>query len=109
MLTGLLHFTRPTFLGLVKENLYTVGEDPKFSKAGLDGGYITNRPGSKAIFFYNTANADQHMIDTDERLKDVVSGMLIEQSVPLVLSQPPKESPSRFIRVPTLVVLGEQT
>ena len=107
VLTGLAHFTRPTFLGLVKENLYTVGDDATFSKAGLDGGYITSRPGSKSIFFYNTANADQHVIDTDERLKDVVSGMLIEQSVPLVLAPPPQESPSRFIRVPTLVVLGE--
>jgi pimeloyl-ACP methyl ester carboxylesterase len=106
VLTGLLHFTRPTFLGLVQENLYSVSEDPTFSKTGLDGGYITNRPGSKATFFYNKANADQHIIDIDERLKDIASGMLIEQSVPLVLSQPPAESPSRFIKVPTLIVLG---
>jgi pimeloyl-ACP methyl ester carboxylesterase len=53
-------------------------------------------------------NADQHVIDTDEQLKDVASGLLIEQSVPLVLAQDPKDSPSRLIRVPTLVVLGEQ-
>src|SRR5579872_806190 len=51
VMTGLLHFTRPTFLGLVKQNLYTVCDDPAFSKSGLDCGYITNRPGSKAIFF----------------------------------------------------------
>jgi len=108
VMTGLLHFTRPTFLGLVQKNLYTVCEDPMFSEAGLDCGYITNRPGSKSIFFYNMTNADQHIIDTDERLKDVVSGLLIEQSVPLVLSQDPKDSPSRSIRVPTLVVFGEQ-
>lgn len=108
VLTGLLHFTRPTFLGLVQQNLYSVSEDPTFSKAGLDGGYITNRPGSKAVFFYNMPNADQHVIDTDEQLKDVASGLLIEQSVPLVLAQDPKDSPSRLIRVPTLVVLGEQ-
>jgi pimeloyl-ACP methyl ester carboxylesterase len=108
VLTGLLHFTRPTFLGLVKENLYTICDDPSFSNAGLDCGYITNRPSSKAIFFYNMSNADQNMIDADERLKDVVSGLLIQESVPLVLAQPPAESPSRLIRVPTLVVLGEQ-
>ncbi len=106
VLTGLLHFTRPTFLGLVKQNLYTVCEDPKFSKAGLDCGYITNRPGAKATFFYNMPNADQHVIDTDEQLKDVISGTLIEQSVPLVLAQPPKDSPSWSIHVPTLVMLG---
>ena len=106
VLTGLLHFTRPTFLGLVQQNLYSVSKDPTFSKTGLDGGYITNRSGSKAIFFYNMPNADQHVIDTDERLKDVASGLLIEQSVPLVLAQPPAELPSRFIKVPTLVVLG---
>jgi pimeloyl-ACP methyl ester carboxylesterase len=102
----LLHFTRPTFLGLVKQNLYTVCEDQKFAKAGLDCGYITNRPGSKATFFYNMPNADQRVIDTDEQLKDVISGLLIEQSVPLVLAQPPKDSPSWVIHVPTLVVLG---
>jgi pimeloyl-ACP methyl ester carboxylesterase len=108
VMTGLLHFTRPTFLGLVQQNLYTVCDDPVFSKSGIDCGYITNRPGSKAIFFYNLSNADQSVIDTDERLKDVASGVLIEQSVPLVLAQPPVESPSRFIKVPTLVVLGEE-
>jgi pimeloyl-ACP methyl ester carboxylesterase len=108
VMTGLLHFTRPTFLGLVKQNLCSVNEDPTFSKSGLDGGYITNRPGSKATFFYNMPNADQHVIDIDERLKDVASGLLIEQSVPLVLAQPPAESPSRFIKVPTLVVLGAE-
>jgi pimeloyl-ACP methyl ester carboxylesterase len=108
VMTGLLHFTRPTFLGLVKQNLHTVCEDPTFSKSGLDCGYITNRTGSKAAFFYNAPNADRHVIDTDEQLKDVVSGLLIEQSVPLVLAQPPAESPSRFIKVPTLLVLGEE-
>ncbi|HEY1748995.1 MAG TPA: alpha/beta hydrolase [Xanthobacteraceae bacterium] len=108
VMTGLLHFTRPTFLGLVQQNLYTVCDDPVFSKSGLDCGYITNRPGSKVTFFYNTSNADQQVIDSDERLKDVASGALIGQSVPLVLAQPPQESPSRFIRVPTLVVLGAE-
>lgn len=108
VLTGLLHFTRPTFLGLVQQNIYSVCDDPDFSKAGLDCGYLTNRPGSKATFFYNMPNADQKVIDTDERLKDVASGRLIEQSVPLVLGQPHGESPSRFIKVPTLVVLGEE-
>jgi pimeloyl-ACP methyl ester carboxylesterase len=106
VLTGLLHFTRPTFLELVKQNLYTVSEDPTFSKTGLDGGYVTNRPGSKATFFYTMSNADQAVIDADERLKDIASGVLLEQSIPLVLAQPPAESPSRFIKVPTLVVLG---
>jgi pimeloyl-ACP methyl ester carboxylesterase len=108
VMTGLLHFTRPTFLGLVQQNLYTVCEDPVFSKVGIDCGYITNRPGSKEIFFYHASNVDRHVIDTDERLKDIASGALIEQSVPLVLSQPPAESPSRFIKVPTLIVLGEE-
>jgi pimeloyl-ACP methyl ester carboxylesterase len=107
VLTGLLHFTRPTFLGLVQQNLYTVCEDPVFSKMGLDCGYITSRPGSKATFFYNMPNADQTVIDADEQLRDVISGPLIEQSVPLVLAQAPQDSPSRLIRVPTLVVLGE--
>ena len=107
VLTGLLHFTRPTFLGLVQQNLYTVCEDPVFSKMGLYCGYITSRPGSKATFFYNMPNADQTVIDADEQLRDVISGPLIEQSVPLVLAQAPQDLPSRLIRVPTLVVLGE--
>ena len=107
VLTGLLHAVKPSWLTLAFQSAYSAVADPKFATSGLDAGYLTFMPGTRAPLFYWTPTADPNVIALDERLKDTVSGTEFGAAVPLFDSPPPATAPSRAIRVRTLVVLGE--
>ena len=107
VLTGLLHSVKPSWLALAFQSAYSAVADPKFATSGLDPGYLTFRPGTRAPLFYWTPTADPNVIALDERLKDTVSATEFGAAVPLFDSPPAATAPSRAIRVPTLLVLGQ--
>ncbi|MDT0612276.1 alpha/beta hydrolase [Streptomyces lancefieldiae] len=77
-------------------------DDPKFHGTINDPGYLTTNAGMRQ-FFYDTAHTDPAVIKADERLKDV-STAADSDTTPL----PPAKSPSRAIKVPTLLVTGDK-
>ncbi|MEU5355455.1 alpha/beta hydrolase [Streptomyces sp. NPDC020947] len=76
--------------------------DPKFRGTINDPGYLTTNVGMRQ-FFYDTAHTDPAVIKADERLKDV-STAADSETTPLS----PAKSPSRTIKVPTLLVTGDK-
>ena len=107
VLTGLLHAVKPSWLALAGQSAYSAVLDAKFATSGLDNGYLTFKPGTRAPLFYWTPTADPNVIALDERLKDTVPGTEFGAAVPLFNSPPAQTAPSRAIKVPTLIVLGE--
>jgi pimeloyl-ACP methyl ester carboxylesterase len=107
VLTGLLHTVKPSWLALAVQSAYSANQDPTFSTRGFDSGYLTFKAGTRAPLFYWTPGADPNEIALDERLKDTVSGTEFGAAVPLFNSAPPQTAPSRAIRVPTLLVVGQ--
>lgn len=77
-------------------------DDPKFRGRIKDPGYLTTNAGMRQ-FFYDTANADPAVIEADERLKDVSTA-----ADSVSTNTPPAKSPSRAIKVPTLLVTGDK-
>jgi pimeloyl-ACP methyl ester carboxylesterase len=107
VLTGLLHSVKPSWLALAGQSATPAPLDASFATSGLDAGYLTFKPGTRAPLFYWTPTADPNVIALDERLKDTVSGTEFGAAVPLFNSPPPQTAPSRAIKVPTLVVVGQ--
>src|SRR5262249_28310665 len=89
------------------QSAYPAALDASFATSGLDGGYLTFKPGTRGPLFYWTPTAQPDVIALDERLKDTVSGTEFGAAVPLFNSPPPTTAPSRAISVPALLVLGE--
>jgi pimeloyl-ACP methyl ester carboxylesterase len=109
VLTGLVHFTRPTWLDRVfKWHVDPACTDPKWKFSGVDCGYVTTTPGKRTQFFWYEPNASHANIVVDELLKDIVSKRLIFESAAFVLGEvDPTTSPSQAITVPTLIGFGE--
>ncbi|NUS73766.1 MAG: alpha/beta fold hydrolase [Corynebacteriales bacterium] len=108
VLTAMTHSVKPSFLPLVSNMYHPVTQDPKFANSGYDAGYLTTKPGTRPDQFFYTQGADQTVINRDEQLKDTVSGTEFNQAVALITSPPADTAPSRAIRVPTLLVVGDQ-
>ncbi len=107
VLTGLLHTVKPSWLALAFQSAYSANKDPKFATLGFDDGYLTFIAGTRAPLFYWTPGAQPDEIALDERLKDTVSLTEFGAAVPLFNSPAVQTAPSRAIKVPTLLVLGE--
>ncbi|WP_434450041.1 alpha/beta fold hydrolase [Lentzea sp. E54] len=67
-----------------------------------DPGYMTTNAGMRRFFYYGP-NADPAVVEADERLKDLSTAA--DSAGP---DLPPAQSPSRSIKVPTLLVVGDQ-
>ncbi|WP_242894748.1 alpha/beta fold hydrolase [Actinomadura litoris] len=76
-------------------------DDPKFRGKISDPGYLTTNAGMRRFFYY-APNTDPAVIEADERLKDL-STAADSDNVDL----PPAQSPSRSIKVPVLLVVGD--
>jgi pimeloyl-ACP methyl ester carboxylesterase len=107
VLTGLLHSVKASWLALANQSAYAAVLDASFATSGLDPGYLTFKPGTRSPLFYWTPTAEPNVIALDERLKDTVSGTEFGAAVPLFNSPPPQTAPSRAIKVPTLLVVGQ--
>lgn len=69
VLTGYLH--RSSNPAVTAGN-YPANQDPAFAGWGLDGGYLTTRPGARQTSFYSS-EADPTVVAYDEAHKDLVS------------------------------------
>jgi pimeloyl-ACP methyl ester carboxylesterase len=107
VLTGLLHTVKASWLALAVGNAYSANLDPQFATSGYDSGYLTFKAGTRSALFYWSPGAQPDVIALDERLKDTVSGTEFGAAVPMFDSPPVPTAPSRAIKVPTLLVLGQ--
>lgn len=103
IVTGYLH--RPSNPAVTAGN-YPANQDPKFVNAGLDGGYLTTRPGVRLTSFHSPSS-DPAVVAYDEQQKDVVSltgllNFLGQRAVPA------GSNLSNSIHVPVLSVVGQQ-
>lgn len=103
VLTGYLH--RPSNPAVTAGN-YPANQDPMFAAAGLDGGYLTSRPGVRGTSFHSSTS-DPAVVAYDDAHKDVVSltgllGFLGARGVPA------GNNISNLVTVPVLVVNGQQ-
>jgi pimeloyl-ACP methyl ester carboxylesterase len=91
----------PVFGSVVQADMYSAIDDPKFAGSGLDGGYLTTMPNTRASLFYNTADANPKVIAADEASKDVFSATEFGTGIVLKAS-----TLSRQIGVPVLLIDG---
>jgi pimeloyl-ACP methyl ester carboxylesterase len=73
IVTGAAHSLATLFGKLAATSFYPAVKDPKFANSGLDAGYLTTVPGTRASLFYSSPDADPAVIARDEERKDVVS------------------------------------
>jgi hypothetical protein len=99
VLTGQLHASKPSWIGLAFASLAPAG-------GGLDPGYLTTLPGTRASLFYYRPSAEPAVIATDEAIKDTVTVTELTQGGTPPPS--PEQAPSRSIMVPTLLVVGQR-
>lgn len=103
VITGYLH--RPSNPQVTAGN-YPANQDPKFQREGLDDGWLTTRPGTRAYGFHSIST-ETAVIELDEKNKDLVSrtgllDFLAQRGVP-------KEANiSNEVKVPVLVMVGQQ-
>lgn len=95
--TGSVHFMKPSFLGLMTNNL---------APAGADAGYLTTLPGTRDDLFYRPSNADPAIIAQDEVLKDTLTNGEIVSGL-AQLNVAPASSPTQQIEEPVSVFMGE--
>ena len=102
VLTGYLH--RPSNPAVTAGN-YPANQDPKFQGLGLDGGWLTTRPGVRG-FGFHSPTSDPDVVAFDEEQKDIVSrtGLLdfLGQR-----NTPAATNVSNQVTVPVFVVNGQ--
>jgi pimeloyl-ACP methyl ester carboxylesterase len=101
IVTGAAHSLTARFGQLAQTDFYPAIQDQKFAGSGLDSGYLTTVPDTRATLFYTEPNADPAVIKEDELRKDVVPGTLLATGAPLALS-----TATLAIHVPVLTILG---
>lgn len=103
VLTGYLHHaSNPA----VTAGNYPANQDPAFAMAGLDGGYLTTRPGARQTSFYSSS-ADPQVVAYDEAHKDLVSRTGLLDFI-AKRGVTPADNISAKVTVPVLLVTGEQ-
>ena len=103
--TGALHALSPN-IGAIEGDLYPAADDPKFAGSGLDNGYLTSIPGTRASLFYEPATTDPGVVAVDEANKDTVTVPELVSATEIV-GLPPQQQPTDQITVPALSVVGE--
>jgi hypothetical protein len=99
IVTGAAHSLAAAF---AKSNaFYPAKDDPKFAGSGLDSGYLTTVPGSRAKLFYHAPDADPRVIKVDEQRKDIVSATELNTALGVLATKA-----TRAITVPVLDLLG---
>jgi len=99
IVTGAAHSITTQFL--TANALYPAIKDPKFAASGLDPGYLTTVPGTRAELFYSEPDFDPAVLKADEVRKDVVPGAELASGLPVVTS-----TATLAIQVPVLTILG---
>lgn len=100
ILTGYGHAISPTYSALGTADSYPAVSDALFADRGLDSGYLTSVPGTRAAQHYYGPGADPDVIARDEATKDLLS--LSE-----LTSRPNTSLLTPDIRVPVLLLDGD--
>jgi pimeloyl-ACP methyl ester carboxylesterase len=90
----------------IAATMYPAQQDPRFTGTlanAMPAGYVTTRPGTRGASFYHQGFVDPAVVTLDETLKQTATAG--ERST-LNLARDPQFS--RAIRVPVLLVVGEQ-
>jgi pimeloyl-ACP methyl ester carboxylesterase len=108
IITGATHNVREVQAPLsVEANHYPAMLDPQFASSGLDPGYVTSRPGTRAALFYTDyamddgLGVDPRIIERDEQTKGTVTQFELV-NYPIVFRT------ALDIRTPVLLVIGDQ-
>ena len=99
VVTGAAHSITIRFL--TSNAFYPALKDPRYVHSGLDSGYLTTLPGTRAGIFFAAPNVDPAAISEDEERKDVVPGAELGSGLPIVTS-----TATVAIKVPVLTILG---
>ena len=99
IITGAAHAVTTQFL--TAGALYPAVNDPKSVNSGLDKGYLTTMPGTRARLFLSSPDVDPAVIAADESKKDVVPGPDLVSGLPVVTS-----NATLAINVPVLDIVG---
>jgi pimeloyl-ACP methyl ester carboxylesterase len=99
IVTGAAHAVTPAFV--TSNDFYPAIKDPKFANSGLDAGYLTTVPGTRATLFLSSPDVDPAVITADEARKDVVPATELVTGLPIVTSKD-----TLAIQVPVLTILG---
>ena len=100
ILTGLLH-SSTVFAATAPAVFEEAIDDPVFAGSGLDSGYLTTTPGTRAALFYSALDSDPEVVTADEASKDVFSATEFASGDPLITA-----TISEGIRVPVLLIDG---
>lgn len=129
--TGIAHRLNPPGLVSLFSTFTPAATEARFSRQGLDPGYLTTREGTRGGAFYHDPNADPAIIAEDDATREtvtatelgsiaapfVVPGVGAPVTVPACaigapLCTGPTDSavrgPSSGVRVPSLTVLGQK-
>jgi pimeloyl-ACP methyl ester carboxylesterase len=102
VLTGLLHAFGPAY-DQVLPALHEVAEDEAFAGAALPGGYLTTRPGMRAILYEHAGGVTAELSAEHERTKSTVTlgeGMTLEEIYDV--------EAARAVTAPVLLVMGTE-
>jgi len=102
ILSGYMHDIAPSALGSFTNGIYPANQDPAFADAGLNDTYLTTKPGTRAQFFFNTADADPAIIAKDEQIKQTgTTGELDLNAFSAANALTPN------IKVPVFIAMGQ--
>ena len=105
ILTGITHKISSAASAAALQDFYPAQQDPAFQNSGLDAGYLTTRPGTRAAVFYYPATTDPTVVQLDEKSKQTMSAT---ESTDISATGPGSAvSYSALINVPILVVNGQ--
>lgn len=93
--------TNLEFIPTLQSYQYPANQDPKF--ADLPDGYVTTQPGKRGDSFYNTAYAEQAVIDEDNKTK--------QPGTPQAIITIPEARSSEIggnVRLPVFFTVGEK-
>lgn len=105
VLTGYLNDSTSD-MAAAKLDVYPADDDPLFAASGLDAGYLTTKPGTRASLFYGTG-ASPAVIAGDEAHKDVVSGTEFGSALTLLPMAAGTGNPADQVTAPVLVIVGQ--
>jgi pimeloyl-ACP methyl ester carboxylesterase len=107
---GSHHFDAATFVRIVGPTLTSTSGDPRFTGDGRDPGYITTRPGTRAVF-YLQGDADPAVIALDDSLAQpgtVTDGVT---TIPYITLGPPVKNlveVTKGLSIPSLTINGSE-
>src|SRR5262249_52521186 len=74
VLTGYTHKVNSREPFVIESNFHPAAQDPKFADSGLDPGYITPKPGTHKMLYYDPGkDVDPMIIQRDEATKGTVT------------------------------------